>query len=826
MLKILRNIQFFLLIFFANSATSQYGDFVRPQKAIKGFQSHILLTSYEDFVYLKSHLPQFINVEKLRIDGTVDVGLLSEVASKLDELEELQLRNFQGILSDADLELLEWIPNVYVYVPQNREDAILLNNYWKKFQTISLEFEVVPDNYDFLVTWKKCKELQLIAPWIKSEVDEALTSISKSLPNIQKLTLSLDVIRDLPNSVRLFKKLKKLTILDAAALKIGTPIEQLSEIVLPVKVAEKDAVIGYGANKTTIKKAVTMPLVYLTNESSLLNHELRHIKKIFPDGEKVEDYEWIEPEVKLDFVENIGFRWNDDVPDFPKNLSRPNIEDFEDGSFVYQGNTENDHMFLGEQKWVLCVPKNSLTDGHSTSFSGPYSVKIKVFSNAEQILAYAPNLTAEIFGQKVLLKNSVVADVQFYHKNQLLEIKPGYFCQFAFVGNAVDSAQFFAMKRQKFVGFYDYDYEFNDDKLQNIPFYEFHHGSKTAKIIGSTDLTSLDDKFELQGYQFLLKPTEDKVYLSEYQKYLIKKVVQLTQGKGVVLKKGSNLIGLKHFYQDKKSEKGIYELQVYDKEKKLFPELNAFKDYPLVFQTAFSKKDVNLMFFKAMKFQDIRIREYGGHWVLELKNTEGIWKIQLLEPKDRFREQPAKAKSEQQKFLKKIAAYQKLRQDKNKSLYQLQQNQLNNEIEETVEKVFGGNPVGKSKIKSNFLIRSAGRFAWAKPDSIVDVSELQIIPCEPGKIPLKMIQFQIIGQQGQFSLVYPKQERYSIPMDLNLIQYLVAKDEMGRVYVITGDKFRKLGIEKNTLTFVDFELLPYQHWNQETLFNYLNKRKK
>lgn len=804
----------------------QHGDFVRPQKAIKGYQPHILLTNYEDVVYLKSHLPQFSSIEKLRIDGTVDVGLLSEIANKLDELEELQLRNFQGILSDSELELLEWIPNVYVYVPQNREDAILLNNYWKKFQTISLEFEVVPDDYDFLKSWKKCKELQLIAPWTKKEVDYALSSIALSLPDIQKLAISLDVVIDLPNSVRLFKKLKKFTIIDAAALKVGTPIEQLSEIVIPVKVAEKDAIIGFGANKTTIKKAVTMPLVFLTNESSLLNHELRHIKKIYPDGEKVEDYEWIEPEIKLDFVENIGFRWKEDIIDFPQNISKPNIEDFEDGTFVYQGNTENDHMFLGDQKWVLCVPKNALMDGQGNAYSGQYSLKIKVFSTAEQLLAYAPNLNAEIFGQQVPLKNSVVTDIQFYYKNQLLAIKPGYFCQFAFVGNQVDSAQFFAMKRQKFVGFYEYDYDFNDDKLQNIPFYEFHHGNKTAKIVGSTDLTSLDDKFEIQGYQYLLKPNEDKAFLVEYQKYLIKKVAKLNQDKGVVLKKGSNLIGLKHYYREQKSEKGIYELQVYDKEKKLFPELNAFKDYPLVFQTSFSKKDVNLMFFKAMKFQDIRIREYGGHWVLELKNTEGIWQIQLYEPKDRYRSQPSKAKSEQQKFLKKIATYQKLRQEKNKSVYQLQLNQLQIEEDQTVEKVFGSNPAGKGKMKSNFLIRSTGRFAWAKPDSLIDVSELQIIPCEPGKIPLKVIQFQIVGQLGQLSLVYPKQERYSIPMDLNLVQYLVAKDESGRVFVVSGDKFRKLGIEKNTLTYVDFEPLPFQHWNQELLYNYLNKRKK
>ncbi len=822
----LRNLQIFFVFFFANSAFAQNSDFVRPQKAIKGFQNHILLTSYDDFVYFKAHLPQFSAVERLRIDGTVDVALLSEVASKLDELEELQLRNFQGILSDADLEYLEWIPNVYVYVPQNREDAILQNNYWKKFQTISLEFEVVPDQFDFVSTWKKCKELQLIAPWKKNEADAALKEIAQYLPNIQKLSISLDVMRDLPASVRLFKKLKKLTIIDKAALNIGIPVEQLYEIVIPVKIGEKDVPIGFGVNKSSVKKAVTMPLVYLTNENSLLNHELKQIKKIFPDGEKVEDYEWIEPEIKLDFVENIGFRWNESAIDFPKNISQPNIEDFTDGNIVLQGHTNKDHVFFGEEKWALCVPNNALLDQNGNPYNGTYSIKIKCMFAPEHLLAYSPNLVTENFGSKARLNASIVSDIQLFAGNQILNLKPGYFMQLAFVGHAIDSAQFFAFRKNKFVGFYDYDYEFSDDKLQNIPFYEFHHGNKTANFVATSDKTNLDDKFEIQGYQYLLNPTDDKIFVTEFQKYLVKKVHKLANEKGVSLKKGSNLIGLKHFIANEKSEKGIYELQVYDKEKRLFPELNAFKDYPLVFQTAFSKKDVNLLFFKAMKFHDIRIREFGGHWVLELKNTEGIWQIQLFEPKDRYKEYPSKAKSEQGKFLKRMALYQKLRNQKNQALNNIQNLVFNKEIENTMDKVYGSANPGKNKMKSAFLMRSTGRFAWAKTDSMVDVSELQVIPCEPGKIPLKMLQFQIVGNKFLSSITFPTQERYAIPMDLNEIQYLVCKDVLGRVYVLTGEKFRKLNIEKNTLTYIDFEPLPFQNWNQESLFNYLNKRRK
>ncbi len=822
----LRFFQIVLLFIFANNATAQYADFVRPQKAIKGYQNHILLTNYQDFFYFKNHLKDFLSCEKLRIDGTVDVGLLSEVANKLDELEELQLRNFQGILSDVDLEFLEWIPCVSVFVPQKREDAILLNNYWKKFQTISLEFESMPDDFEFLSGWKKCKELQLIVPWKKTELDVALKEISQRLPNIQKLSISLDVVRDLPKSVRLFSKLKKLTIVDAASLKIGIPIEELSELFLPVKVNEKDVIVGFGANQTTIKKSVTMPLVYLTQSNSFLAHEIKHIKSIYPDGEKTEDFEWIEPETKLDFVENIGFNWTKSVPGFPKNISNPNLEDFNDGIFEFKGNTNSDFVFLGEEKWMLSVPKNALLDETNSEFFGDYLVKVKVMSTPEQLLALAPNFVANQFGQSLPLRSSIAVDIQLFVGKKLLNLKPGYFMQFAFVGNKVDSAEFFALKNGKFVNFYEYDYDFSDTKLQNIPFYEFYHGSKTAKIIGSVDQSLLDEKFELEGYQYLLKPKEDKTYLVEFQKNLIKKTNKLNNEKGVVLRKGSNLIGLKHYFNDSKIEKGIYELQVYDKEKHLFPELMAFKNYPIAFQTAFSKKDVSLMFFKAYKFHDIRFREYGGHWVLELKSNEGIWQIQILEPKERYKNTPSKAKSEQMKFLKRMMQYQQLRNQKNQSLFQYQNQQINLEIQQTVDKIFGSTAVGKSKQKGVFLIRNTGRFSWAKIDSFQDNSQLQIIPCEPGKIPLKVSQFQVVGNQGLSSLVFPAMERFSIPIDIQQVQYLVCKDVFGKNYVLSGDKFRKLGIEKNTLTFVDFELMPDQHWTQESLFIYLNKRKK
>ena len=814
------------MFFLSSFLNAQYGDFVRPEKAVKGYDYHILLTNFSDFKYLKTHLPEFSNIEKLRIDGAVDVNLLSEVANKLDELEELQLRNFQGILSDNDLENLEWIPNVYVFVPQNREDAILLNNYWKRFHTISLEFEEVPDHYDFLKTWIKCKELQLIAPWSKTELDQAMKEISGYLPNLQKLAISVDVVTDLPQSVRNFKKIKKLTLIDAAALKNGVAIESMSEVFLPVKIGEKDFQIGSGVNKAIILKAVNMPLVYLTTENAFLTHELKHIKKIFPDGEKVEDFEWIEPEIKLDFVENLGYKYIEYQNDFPKSISKPLIEDFNDGSFVFEGNTERDMMFCGENRWTVSVPKSSLVEANNGNFLGTYQLKVNVISTPEKMAAYAPNLVYDSIGQLLRMNASVILDIQFFKGKELLSVKPGYFIQFAFVGQKVDQARFFAMKNQKFVHIYEYDYDFNDDNLQNIQFYDFHHGSKTAKIVGTSDVTLLDDKFETEGYYYLLKPFEDKSHITKFQGHLVEKLNKQKTNQDALLKRGSILVGLSNYNSKDKPEKGLFELQLYDKAKHFFPELNAFKNYPLVFQTAFSKKDVNLLFFKTMKFYDVRIRQFGGHWVLELKSNEGLWQIQLLEPKDRFKNNSSKAKSAQKKFLKRIEEYNNIRNQKLQALLNFQNKTLQNEIQGTIDMVFGAVNVPKNKSKNNFSIRSTGRFAYAAPDSFIQFMNLEIIPCEPGKIPLKVSQFEVVYANSLSGFTLGKQDRYSLNLNVTDLLYLICKDDFGRIYYLNGQEFRKLYLENNTLTYVELEPLPVKYYNQESLFIQLNNKKK
>lgn len=816
---------YFLLV--SAILNAQYADYVRPEKAVKGYEPHILITNNKDFHYLKSHIPQFQNIEKLRIDGAVDVNLLSEIAGKFDNLEELQLRSFQGIISDVDLENIEWIPLVYVYVPRNREDALLLNNNWNRFNRVSLEFEDVPEDFQFLKTWKSCRDLQIIANWGDyKELDIAMSELAGYLPNLNKLSISLSKIKYLPNSIRKFKKLTRLTLIDAASLSTGTPIENLNEVLIPVKVADKNVNLVSGVNKTVIKKAIQMPLIYLTNNTEFLNAEINHIKKIYPDGEITEDYEWIEPEQKLDFVTNIGFAEIKNRGNFPSPITKPLIEDFSEGVFYFEGSNNDNYIFEGENKWSILVPKGCIVNGSGDVYSKNYTIKVKIITNQERLLAFAPNLVYDSSQLKFPLNPSFLMDIQAFDGNELLSVKPGYFIEVHFIGNQNQKARFYALKNKQWVHYYEYDYQFSDEHLQKIDFFQFYQGNQNAKFVGATDLSTLDDKFENKSYYNLLKGNESKTWVVPFKGYYVEKLSKIQDEKSFLLKRGAALVGNRNYVGKEKTEKGLFEFLLYDKTKKLFPELSVFNDYPLAFKTGMSKKDINAQFFKAMKFNDVRIIEFGGGYAIELKSNQGIWQIQLLEPKERYKAVPRKAKSEQKKFISKIQSYMNIRNVKSKTLDNVQQLYAFNEKAEVQSTLFGSSNLNKSKMKRSFLIRNFGRFAFASPDSIVTTKFIEIFPCEPGKIPLKVKQFVIVYDNPMSSFVLAKQERYGIDLNEPNLLYLACKDEFDRVYILTGENFRKLNIQDNTLTYVDFKELPNQYYNQEILLNLFKIKRK
>lgn len=123
--------------------------YVKPKVAIPGYSLYVEVTTPADLDYISTHLSAFAQTLRIRVAADVDVARVAQVLGRMDNLEEAVLQRFQGILSDEDLSQLEWLHSLVLYVPDGKEDALLMNKNWSLIPGVTLVFQTVPDDYSF-----------------------------------------------------------------------------------------------------------------------------------------------------------------------------------------------------------------------------------------------------------------------------------------------------------------------------------------------------------------------------------------------------------------------------------------------------------------------------------------------------------------------------------------------------------------------------------------------------------------------------------------------------------------------------------------------------
>ena len=171
---------------------------------------YVEITTPADLQFVASNLQNFAQVQRIRISADIDIARVAAVLGKLDNLEEAVLQRYQGILSDDDLSQLEWLHSLVLYVPDGKEDALLMNKNWSLIPGVTLVFQTVPDDYSFFKDWKACKRIGLIAPFNQKEAVLAIDAVSSFLPNTEELGISLDRLYHLPVGVKSLSKLHRL----------------------------------------------------------------------------------------------------------------------------------------------------------------------------------------------------------------------------------------------------------------------------------------------------------------------------------------------------------------------------------------------------------------------------------------------------------------------------------------------------------------------------------------------------------------------------------------------------------------------------------------
>jgi hypothetical protein len=824
------------------SALQSQSLYVKPKTAIPGYSLYVEVTTPADLDYISTHLSAFAQTLRIRIAADVDIAKVAAVLGRLDNLEEAVLQKYQGILSDEDLSQLEWLHSLVLYVPDGKENALLLNKNWSRIPGVTLVFQTVPDDYSFFNDWRSCKRIGLIAPFNQQEAALALDAVVSNLPNVEELGISLDRLYHLPVAAKSLSKLRRLNLIDNASWVMEKDVTMLGDMSIQVGFYEKKRVLTKrnGASED-VSEIHPISLHYITSDPVLLASEQKFLSDYFPVVASADQVDLADPSEQKynDFAVSIPLNPLQGKSQFPKPISQPLLADFTDGWYEFAGNNNEDRLYAVDGSVVVMVPKGGLVAQDGRDWLGEYKVRVKVMNDVHRQMAYAPVLLLDSGGKKYNLSAPLVIDIEAFSGRELLKVKDGYFIEVRFAGAPDYNSRFYAWdaKQRKWRNYYDYDYDFPDENKAAIDFYQFYSGRKTAVIQTSVNMTGLQERINTQGYNYLLNPDESKQALMKFSEFYVGRVGEKAQNdQQFVLRRGRGVIGVRKYQGKEATEKGVFEMVLFDKTEMLYTELKPLRDYPLAFKTNWDRKEVMDNFFRLHKFWDVEIYQTGSQVNLMLRSAEGLWQIELLQPKNRWASNPKKASKEQVKFEKLIRQVMALKAQKNHAFDVYQAQLWQKEYAQTSALALESAGLPKGMVRNSFKIRSLGRFAWASPQAADSVLNVNVVISDQGQAPIDVAQWvmglkkpdcvQVFTVESQGGIGSLQTREFALMLDPARVAFFAAKDTEGRIYSLSGDAFRKLEVKTNSLMYLPLNQAPEQQYNDESLRALLNLPKK
>ena len=825
----------------ANMAQAQT-TYVKPKAAIPGYSLHVEITSPADLDYLATHLSAFTQTLRIRVAADVDIARMAQVLGRLDNLEEAVLQKYQGILSDEDLSQLEWLHSLVLYVPDGKENALLLNKNWSRIPGVTLVFQTVPDDYSFFNDWSSCKRIGLIAPFNQKEAALALDAVVANLPNVEELGISLDRLYHLPMAAKSLPKLRRLNLIDNASWVMEKDVTMLGDMSIQVGFYEKKRVLTKrnGASEE-VSQIHPISLHYITSDPVLLASEQKFLSDYFPVVASADQVDLADPSEQKynDFAVSIPLNPLQGKSQYPKPISQPLLADFTDGWYEFLGNNGEDRLYAADGSVVVMIPKGGMVAQDGRDWMGEYKLRVKIMNDVHRQMAYAPVLSLDSGGKKYNLSAPLVIDIEAFSGRELLKVKDGYFIEVRFAGAPDYNSRFYAWdaKAQRWRNFYDYDYDFPDENKAAIDFYQFYSGRKTAVVQTSVNMTGLQERINTQGYNYLLNPDESKQALMKFSEFYVGRVGEKAQNdQQFVLRRGRGVIGVRKYQGKEAAEKGVFEMVLFDKTEMLYAELKPLREYPLAFKTNWDRKEVMDNFFRLHKFWDVEIYQTGSQVNLMLRSSEGLWQIELLQPKNRWASNPKKASWEQVRFEKIIRQVMALRAQKNHAFDVYQAQLWQKEFAQTSAVALETAGLPKGMVRNSFKIRSMGRFAWASPQVLDTTMLLNVVVADQGMASIDVAQFVVgfkkpdgvqVFQVPLGNAVQALQTReFALNLDPSRVAFFAAKDTDGRFYSLTGDAFRKLEIKSNSLMYLPLQIQADVVYTDESLRALLNLPKK
>jgi hypothetical protein len=775
--------------------------YVKPSVALSMRSTAVEITQPKDIDFIKANLDKFYGIQRIRISGNVDVSRVCDLLPLLDDLDEVQLLKFSGTLNDEDVEHLTWVNQVSIWLKNGREDQILFNDRLGRLNRLTLIFEVVPESYDFMEGWK-VRGLRLIAPYVKKELPPAIQAAAR-IKGLREFGISVDAITDLPAGMTGIGMLEKLTITDNLSW-----LSEKSPDDLPV--FKQNIEILLNQDKTR-----SIELLYQSQEATMFPWEMKHITSLFPNA-RLSAWANQAGDTTLmgRFSEFVACR-KEGLGMLKKPVEQRFLPNFSEGAYTFEGDNQQDRVYYLNAEAALLVPGGAMEtlDGQQID---RYQLHCTLLNRIGRYMANGIPLNYDSSGRKYILAPGVIFQVRAMFNNKEIRIREGYSMRLMFLSRSDSALRFYALnkhaKDQKSFGwqhFYDYDYHFDDSKNKPIDYYAFYSGKKTAVEVYPSDDQTLDNRFETEGYFYLLEPGMNRVSLENAGGYWIAPVKDRAPAMGAyTVRRGRSLVGLRKEYVDKKKEKNIIRFSVYDKTETLFPELKPLLNYPLEIQTAMDVREFSGLFIRGAVYADIRFTASGGTWFMDLRTETGYWRFSLLQPKDKVKKATARSKSKQMEFLAKMAKYAEIRQQKERAIMAYHARFKEAGILQAKRVLMYGQVKPRGQSVYTFNVRSLGDFTWANPVLTSDTGRVDVKFTNKEGIPLDVKQVWLAHHRPFRYQYFGASDVYALHISPANLSYIGLKDQSGRMYYLTPEKYRVMGIKSNSLVFLPMEELP------------------
>lgn len=800
-------LRFFVLGFFSVVFSLLQGQvFVKPAAALIMRSTAVEIAQQKDIDFIKTNLGKFYGIQRIRISGPVDVSRVCDILPLLDDLDEVQLLKFSGTLNDEDVEHLTWVNQVSIWLKNGREDQILFNDRLGKLNRLTLIFEVVPENYDFMQNWR-VRGLRLIAPFVKKELPFAIQAASR-IKGLREFGISVDAIGDIPAAVAGIPALEKLVITDNLSWITEKSLDDLPVLKQNIEIA---------LNGDKIRR---IEFHYQAQEAVLMPWENKYITSLFTNARMA-------PWANLSGDTSQLGQFANFIPCRPtengriqKAANQGFLSQFSVGKYYFDGDNQQDMVFYLNAEAALLVPKGAVETSDGKSIEKDYQLQCILQNKPSRFFCDGFPLNYDSAGRNYNLAPGVVFHMRASHNNKDLRIKEGYSMRLMFLSQTDTSHRFYAFNpaRKKWQHFYDYDYDFDDSKNKPIDYYAFYAGKKTALEIYPSDNATQEIRFETEGYFYLLDPGANKVSLENAGGYWVAPVKDRAPAMGAYnLRRGRGLVGLRKEYVDKKKDKDILRFSVYDKTETLFPELKPLQNYPLEIESAMGSREFGALFIRGTLYGDVRFSSAGGAWFMDLRTETGYWRFTLLQPKDKVKKSTAKSRARQMEFLAKMNKYAEIRQKKELAIIDYHSRFKESGIQQAKRMLMYGQVRPRGQTAYSMNIRSTGTFAWARPVSVPDTGRVDVKFTNNEGIPIDVKQAWVAHYKPFNYRWYGAADVFALNIAPANLAYIAAKDQAGRMYYLSPEKYRAMGIESNSLVFLPMEEVPKQIQNLKEL---------